>query len=162
MQFIPISPGATPSRPASASAYAGGMADDPGLVVEELGVDECLELLRHHRVGRLAVATPDGPAIFPVNYALGGDRVVFRTDLGTKLEGSALRRVAFEIDEYDDEARTGWSVVVEGVGTEISDAIDPESVALQALELHPFAPGPKSHLVEIHPRVISGRRIVAR
>jgi uncharacterized protein len=138
------------------------VAEESELAVEEIPVDECLELLRSHRVGRLAVVTPDGPAIFPVNYAVGGDRVVFRTDHGTKLDASALRRVAFEIDEFDADASTGWSVVVEGVGTEISDAIDAESVKLQALEVHPFAPGPKHHLVEIHPRVISGRRIVAR
>jgi uncharacterized protein len=138
------------------------VAEKSELVVEEIPVDECLELLRTHRVGRLAVATPDGPAIFPVNYAVGDDRVVFRTDQGTKLDSSTLRRVAFEIDAFDADARTGWSVVVEGVGTEISDAIDAESVKLQGLELHPFAPGPKEHLVEIHPRVISGRRIVAR
>jgi nitroimidazol reductase NimA-like FMN-containing flavoprotein (pyridoxamine 5'-phosphate oxidase superfamily) len=138
------------------------MAEESRLVVEEIPVSECLELLRSHRVGRLAVATPAGPAIFPVNYAVGGDRVVFRTDQGTKLDSSALRRVAFEIDAFDADAHTGWSVVVEGVGTEISDAIDTESVQLQALELHPFAPGPKEHLVEILPRVISGRRIVAR
>ena len=135
---------------------------DGRVEVQEMSVDECLEALRSQRVGRLAVSTPDGPAIFPVNYAIGGDRVVFRTDPGTKLDASGLRRVAFEIDSLDVEEGTGWSVVVEGVGVEIGDAIDATSVALQALELHPFAPGEKAHLVEIQPRVISGRRLVKR
>ena len=121
-----------------------------------------LALLATQRVGRLAVTTPDGPAIFPVNYAVRGDRVVFRTDEGTKLDAAALRRVAFEIDVIDDADGTGWSVVVEGVGTEISTAVDRVSVALQALDVHPFAPGTKAHLVEIVPRAISGRRIVVR
>ena len=135
---------------------------DGRVEVEELTVDECLALLRAHQVGRLAVVTPAGPAIFPVNYAIGGDRVVFRTDPGTKLDASGLRRVAFEIDSLDVDSGTGWSVVVEGDAVEIGDAIDTTSVALQALELHPFAPGEKAHLVEIQPSVISGRRLVTR
>ena len=138
------------------------MAERPRVELEELAVEECLELLRAHRVGRLAVSTPDGPAIFPVNYAIGADRVVFRTDPGTKLDASVLHRVAFEIDAMEPDDGTGWSVVVEGVGREIGGAVDETSVALQALELHPFAPGEKTHLVEIQPRVISGRRLVAR
>ena len=138
------------------------MADRARVELEELTVEECLELLRANRVGRLAVSTPEGPAIFPVNYAVGGDRIVFRTDPGTKLDASRLRRVAFEIDSLDPDEGTGWSVVVEGVGTEISGAVDEVSVALQALELHPFAPGAKEHLIEIQPRSITGRRLVAR
>jgi nitroimidazol reductase NimA-like FMN-containing flavoprotein (pyridoxamine 5'-phosphate oxidase superfamily) len=138
------------------------MAAESHLVVEEIPVEECLELLRTQQVGRLAVVTPNGPAIFPVNYALGGDRVVFRTDAGTKLDHATLQRVAFEIDAIDAAHGTGWSVVVEGVGTEITAAIDTRSVELQGLEVHPFAPGTKAHLVEIQPRSISGRRIVLR
>ena len=49
---------------------------DGRVEVEELTVDECLELLRAHQVGRLAVVTPAGPAIFPVNYAIGVDLTV--------------------------------------------------------------------------------------
>jgi hypothetical protein len=138
------------------------MAAERHLAVETIPYEECLALLGTQRVGRLAVTTPDGPAIFPVNYAIGGDRVVFRTDAGTKLDASALQRVAFEIDVIDEADGTGWSVVVEGFGTEIGDAVDRRSVALRALEVHPFAPGEKSHVVEIQPRSITGRRIVVR
>jgi len=155
---VPLAPGGA----GAAAAYIGEMAAEPRVEIDDLPVDECLELLRTQRVGRLAVSTPDGPAIFPVNYAIGGDRVVFRTDPGTKLDASVLQRVAFEIDAIDPDEGTGWSVVVEGVATEIGGAIDPRSVELQALEVHPFPPGEKMHLVEIHPRVISGRRLVLR
>jgi nitroimidazol reductase NimA-like FMN-containing flavoprotein (pyridoxamine 5'-phosphate oxidase superfamily) len=138
------------------------MATEAHLAIEEIPYDECLELLATQQVGRLAVTTPAGPGIFPVNYALGGDRVVFRTDAGTKLDAASLQRVAFEIDEFDAAHGTGWSVVVEGVGTEITAAIDSRSVELQGLAVHPFAPGTRQHLVEIHPRSITGRRIVLR
>ena len=137
------------------------MEPESGVVLEALSEEECLALLREHRLGRLAVSTPSGPAIFPVNYAVGGDRIVFRTDPGTKLEAAALRVVVFEIDAMNPDDGTGWSVVVEGTGTDITGAIDEPSEALDALAIRPMAPGPKAHVVEIIPRSISGRRLVA-
>jgi uncharacterized protein len=46
--------------------------------------DQCLSLLAGDEVGRLAVIVGNTPTIFPVNYALDGDTIVFRTDPGTK------------------------------------------------------------------------------
>jgi Pyridoxamine 5'-phosphate oxidase len=45
----------------------------------ELSRDECLELLGAMSVGRIAYTTDDGPRVFPVNYILEGDGVIFRT-----------------------------------------------------------------------------------
>jgi Pyridoxamine 5'-phosphate oxidase len=42
--------------------------------------DQCLRLLADEVIGRLAVIAGNTPAIFPVNYALDGDTIVFRTD----------------------------------------------------------------------------------
>ena len=58
--------------------------DDPGLDeaqrLETLDRDECIELLAHHRfVGRLAVVVDGRPLIFPVNYIVDHDSVVFCT-----------------------------------------------------------------------------------
>lgn len=44
--------------------------------------DQCLRLLADDEIGRLAVIAGNTPAIFPVNYALDGDTIVFRTDPG--------------------------------------------------------------------------------
>src|SRR5262245_52003398 len=93
-------------------------------VYEELSVGECLALLATHRFGRIAVVVDGRPVLFPVNYALEGDSVVFRTAPGTKLSGAALGHVAFEIDGVDDATQTGWSVIVQGVGSEITATID--------------------------------------
>ena len=54
------------------------------------------------------------PGILSVNDAIDGERVVFRTDEGLKLRHGTLRRVAFEIDGFDEAAGTGWSVLVQG------------------------------------------------
>ena len=103
-------------------------------VYEELSVGECLQLLGAHQFGRVAVVVDGRPVVFPVNYALEGDSVVFRTAPGTKLSGAALGHVAFEIDEVDETTQTGWSVIVQGVGNEITSTLDERSERLRALE----------------------------
>ena len=62
----------------------------------------------------MAVLDGHTPMIFPVNYRLDGEAVVFRTDPGTKLDHGPRAPASFEIDRFDREHRTGWSVVVVG------------------------------------------------
>lgn len=140
---------------------AGDRSPAPGANVhpEEIPVSECLGLLAGRSVGRLAVVIDGHPLIFPVNYRVHGDTVVFRTGPGTKLEGSALRRVAFEVDDVNADEGTGWSVVVQGHGYDISHAVDARSTELRTLPVVPFAPGARRHWIMITPVVISGRRL---
>ena len=88
----------------------------------ELTIDECLELLNSGLVGRVALSTPVGPRIVPVNYAMYGDAIVFRTapysELGTYGWNAD---VAFEIDNIDYEKHQGWSVVAIGRAELVED-----------------------------------------
>jgi nitroimidazol reductase NimA-like FMN-containing flavoprotein (pyridoxamine 5'-phosphate oxidase superfamily) len=126
---------------------------------EELSVGECLGLLAAQNFGRIAVIMDGHPIVFPVNYALDGDTVVFRTAPGTKLSGAALGHVAFEIDDVDQPSRTGWSVIVKGVGNEITTALDERSARLRELEVQPWVPGEHAHWVEILAESVTGRRL---
>lgn len=128
--------------------------------IVELGEAECWRLLAAHNVGRLAVIAGQRPLVFPVNYALDGDLVLIRTAEGTKLANASLDRVAFEVDELDLVRRTGWSVLVQGLGIDITDAIDAASERERAMVVETWAPGDKPHLVRITHPEISGRRIV--
>lgn len=120
---------------------------------------ECRQLLAQHRVGRLAFVRKGQPLIMPVNYVFDDDCVVFRTDPGAKLAAAPFRRVAFEIDGFDDEVGTGWSVLVQGYATEITRQLDPRSLALRGLPVEPFGSGPKAHWIEIRVVTLTGRRI---
>jgi hypothetical protein len=62
------------------------------------------------------------PSIIPVNYLLDDDKVVIRTDAGSKL-AAALRGapVALEVDGADENHQVGWSVVVRGRVEEVTD-----------------------------------------
>ena len=134
------------------------MSDAAG-IYENLSVDECLELLRAHRFGRIAVVVDGHPIIFPVNYAIDADAVVFRTDPGSKLSGAVMGRVAFEVDGVDESARAGWSVIVQGAGSEITGALDRRSEQLRQLEVQPWVPGEQARWIEILPISVTGRRL---
>lgn len=129
--------------------------------LEELGEEECLRLLESGTYGRVAVVHDGRPDIFPVNYVLEGTTVAFRTGPGTKLAAASMGPVAFEVEQVDPATRTGWVVVVHGVGREITSAIDPGSARVRAHPLQPWPEGPHDHWVAISSPRFSGRRLSA-
>jgi nitroimidazol reductase NimA-like FMN-containing flavoprotein (pyridoxamine 5'-phosphate oxidase superfamily) len=135
-------------------------ANVPDKQFDELTRADCLNRLGKHHLGRLAFIDKVGvmPLIMPVNYLLDHDTVVFRTDAGSKLD-AAIRGapVAFEVDEVDEQRRTGWSVVVSGHAEEVTDPS--ELARLRDSPLVPWAPGPKANYVRVRPGPITGRRI---
>ena len=128
--------------------------------LERLDRAECLRLLSFRGVGRVAVTVGALPAVFPVNYALDGDGVVFRTASGTKLAAAAGNAVvAFEVDEIDPIDHSGWSVLVVGPASEVSAPAQLERA--RRLPLSPWAPGDRGRFVRIAASLVSGRRISA-
>jgi nitroimidazol reductase NimA-like FMN-containing flavoprotein (pyridoxamine 5'-phosphate oxidase superfamily) len=125
----------------------------------ELGRSECLDLLREHRVGRIAVVIDGQPHVVPVNYSADVDgSVMFRTGPHTVLTSVNMERVAFEIDGVDEVARSGWSVCIHGIGREVFDP-DYASIPLRRNLTEPWAPGPRPRWFQIHPSEITGRRL---
>jgi len=130
-------------------------------VLEDLSVDECLALLRRRVVGRVGTTIGALPAVLPVNYAMIGRDIVFRSAPGTKLTAAVLNTpVAFEVDDLDEVGRVGWSVMVVGRATEVVDPVDLETVG--GLPLEPWAPGGRDHIVRVRTEYVTGRRIVRR
>jgi nitroimidazol reductase NimA-like FMN-containing flavoprotein (pyridoxamine 5'-phosphate oxidase superfamily) len=122
-------------------------------VVTELTSEECWEMLRDEEFGRLAFRLVDEVHITPINYAVEGGSLLFRTAEGNKLLAVAMgSAVAFEIDRYgEDSAR---SVVVRGTARLL-----PEDEAHRAenVPLRPWVPTLRYNVVEIEPKVVSGR-----
>jgi nitroimidazol reductase NimA-like FMN-containing flavoprotein (pyridoxamine 5'-phosphate oxidase superfamily) len=131
---------------------------DQEMVMDVLSEAECLELLAGHHFGRIGVVADSRPIIFPVNYVFHDGRVALRTDPGTKLTAAAQGHVAFEVDEIDETSRTGWSVLVTGVGYDVTDALDATSVAARRFPVDTWA-GQKSHWIRINAEQVSGRRV---
>ena len=125
--------------------------------MEILDVSECLRLLRLAQVGRLGIAIMNVPDIFPVNFVVDGDTVVFRTAEGTKFAAAILgTAVAFEVDGYDPDGGEAWSVVLKGHAVEIESMF--ERFEAEELPLFPWHNSPKSCFVRILSDEISGRR----
>ncbi|MGA2037498.1 MAG: pyridoxamine 5'-phosphate oxidase family protein [Acidimicrobiales bacterium] len=133
------------------------LSEDEGVAVLEQ--DECLELLGRSSIGRVAVSMGAVPAVFPVNFAVLDQAIVFWTSTGTKLD-AAMRNavVAFEVDDVDALYHEGSSVLVVGIADELRDPALVERA--KRLPLAPWAEGPREHVVVIRPEFISGRRIV--
>ena len=125
---------------------------------QELTRGECFSLLARQHLGRVVLVDDRGPLALPVNFVLNQYTVLFRTDEGTKLDvASRGARVAFEVDGVDEATRTGWSVLVRGEATEVTDPA--ELARVRGLRLHPWAPGAKGHYLRILPTSLTGRRI---
>jgi uncharacterized protein len=125
--------------------------------MEVLQVPECWTLLASVEVGRLALYAAGEVDIFPVNFVVDGDSVVFRTAEGTKLLKTVMAgRVAFEVDGYEPEHGRAWSVVCKGDAL-LLDHWD-DVYAAETLPLFPWNHSPKGRFVRVRPTTLSGRR----
>jgi len=110
-------------------------------------------MLRRLELGRLAYHRGDEVHIAPVNYAVAGDHIVFRTAHGSKLACIVDNGdVAFEVDETSDEAAT--SVVCRGEAVELTGE---QALMVDQLRLRPWVRTVKSHVVAIRVEHLSGR-----
>jgi nitroimidazol reductase NimA-like FMN-containing flavoprotein (pyridoxamine 5'-phosphate oxidase superfamily) len=128
--------------------------------LEVLSLDECMSLLRRTYVGRLAFVSAGEPVILPVNYAVYGSSIVFRSAFGGKLDAAEHGRAAsFEIDGIDEVYQRGWSVLVKG---SLYDVTDDETLAeLNELPLRPWARRvERPFWIRLVPNEVTGRRIV--
>lgn len=123
-------------------------------IITELTTEECWEALKNEEFGRLAYRLGEEVNIAPINYAVDGDRLLFRTAEGSKLLGVVMYPdVVFEIDGYDDEFAE--SVIVRGRARLLSES---EEHRVENVELHPWLDTLKYNVVEIAPTQITGRR----
>ena len=118
---------------------------------------ESWDRLRSNAFARLALSVSDQPEIFPINYAVQGDTLLFRTSQGTKLAALTINEtVALEIDGYDGVG--GWSVVVKGQAHEAEWGDDYEEAGVSGLR--PWVATRKPVFVRITPAQVTGRTFV--
>jgi nitroimidazol reductase NimA-like FMN-containing flavoprotein (pyridoxamine 5'-phosphate oxidase superfamily) len=132
-----------------------GFAGHKGL--ESLPTDVCLRLLESVPVGRVSFSIGGEVVTLPVNHAVDGQEVVFRTNRGSKLSASERQDpIAFEADDYDPETRTGWSVLIKGRAEVIHE--DSQIQRLRQLDLHPWVTAVEHPFwIRIRPTSITGR-----
>jgi hypothetical protein len=96
-----------------------------------------------------------------MNYVLAGDHIIVRTVAFGVVARSAIdQKVAFEVDDVDDFLEAGWSVLVTGAGTLLSD--DQLQQLKSGASPEPWAEGPRTLFFSIACEQVSGRRLLAR
>lgn len=131
--------------------------DHQGL--EVLSNDECWRLLRDSPVGRVAFVYEGEPSVLPVNHAVVAHHIVFRTARGSKFAAAVMNQaVAIEVDGWDGDAQTGWSVLARGTAEVV---LDPDQLReLAEVDVHPWAHEvERTEWVRVLPSEISGRRL---
>jgi nitroimidazol reductase NimA-like FMN-containing flavoprotein (pyridoxamine 5'-phosphate oxidase superfamily) len=127
--------------------------------LEELSYDDCLQRLRDHSVGRIAVLVHDTPVVFPVNYRLaetvGLVFIALRTRPGNVIERAGMH-VALEIDEIDPVRHEGWSVLVRGT----LHHVEPDAADFKdRFDSHPWLTTDRDAWLVIQPFAITGRQL---
>ncbi|MFN3219743.1 MAG: pyridoxamine 5'-phosphate oxidase family protein [Acidimicrobiales bacterium] len=122
--------------------------------------DECVALLASQPLGRIGFAADGAQVILPVNFLWHDGTVVFRTLEGQKLDAAIFAQpVAFEVDRWDPEDRSGWSVLIKGVAHRVSEWAEVEQLETQGLV--PWSKREwRPYWVKIVPNEITGRRLV--
>ncbi|MBC9821181.1 pyridoxamine 5'-phosphate oxidase family protein [Terrabacter sp. MAHUQ-38] len=94
--------------------------DHTGLQV--LDTESCLERVRRTPVGRIAFELDGEIAVLPVVHTVDGLDICFRTAGNAKLEMALEHdRVAYEVDQWDPDSHSGWSVLVQGTASIVDD-----------------------------------------
>jgi nitroimidazol reductase NimA-like FMN-containing flavoprotein (pyridoxamine 5'-phosphate oxidase superfamily) len=133
-------------------------------VLEELDEAECLRLIASGGVGRIGYSGRYGPTVMPVNYRIYEGTIVFRTaqdsatdeDLRTGIANAEFK-VAFEIDDFDTAARTGWNVLIQGSAHHVES--DAERAAVAGAGVDPWPGGDRELFLRIIPTRVTGRRV---
>jgi uncharacterized protein len=130
--------------------------DHAGLEILPFG--ECLRLLASVPVGRVGFLADGELVILPVNHVVDGQDVVFRTGYGSKLSAAGGEGLAaFEADHYDEQTRSGWSILVTGRAEVVLD--EAEVQRLGHLGLHPWVTAvQRPFWIRIRPTSVSGRQ----
>jgi uncharacterized protein len=133
----------------------------PPRQLEELSYADCLARLAAKSLGHLSVVIGHYPQVFPVNYRLDDNIVVFRTHSGRLLVAANHANVGFQVDHVDPATKTGWSVLVQGMAEDVSDrdGSDPIAKRSRGLGVEPWVPGEKPRFVRIIPAHITGREL---
>jgi nitroimidazol reductase NimA-like FMN-containing flavoprotein (pyridoxamine 5'-phosphate oxidase superfamily) len=136
---------------------APGPAANEG-ALRTLSPAECLDLLEPGGVGRVGFTSADGIIMLPVNFAVTGKTVIFRTAPDTLLALYADADVSFEVDHLNEALHEGWSVLMHGHTHKVTDEREVKHLE-DGTHLEPWASGARDVYVRITPTWISGRRI---
>jgi Pyridoxamine 5'-phosphate oxidase len=127
----------------------------------DLSREECLLLLGQVPVGRVVFTHRALPAIRPVNHLVEADQIIIRASLGTAIssepgiDGGTV--VAYQADLIDMAERLGWSIVVVGRASHVTDLAE---ISRYRRALQSWGTTESDDIIAIRADVVSGFRLV--
>lgn len=121
---------------------------------------ECWRLVEQPiPIARVVWTDGSSASIVPVNYTVADGALWFQSTPGSRIARECDgRQVLVEIDSVDTATRSGWSVIVTGVATNVEADDVPNFLG----ELEVWPRGPRTRFVRVQPDEITGRRLQPR
>jgi hypothetical protein len=142
----------------SGHAYGGAMITGVRRL-EALPREESLRLLGSTSLGRVVFTHLALPAIRPVNHIVEDEKIIIRTHLGSAIvsavDGTGTV-VAYEADIIDPADHLGWSVIVVGMASRLTDPIE---IARYQQVLQPWLSGTMDDVIVITTDMVDGFRL---
>ena len=90
--------------------------------MEPLSKEDALRLLAEAPVAHIGLISNGAPYVTPMSFVVDGERILFRTTAGKKLESLRLDpRVCIEVSKFDAESGEWASVIVTGTAAEVQN-----------------------------------------
>jgi nitroimidazol reductase NimA-like FMN-containing flavoprotein (pyridoxamine 5'-phosphate oxidase superfamily) len=129
--------------------------------IEYLDDSAALDLLAAAPYGRIVFVRDGEPEIRPLSHLVDAGELIVRTRLNAALTRALAAdgglQVTYEADRLDIARRTGWSVIVSGRATLVSD---PDRRARYKDLLQIMLAAADDAVIAIQPRTVNGIRIV--
>ncbi len=144
------------SRPPSVCDHESMQGEESGMRI--LARRECLDLLSQVSLGRVGVSIDALPVILPVHFVLFGESVFFNTNPGTKFDAATTGAVvAFQADAPEAGSGAHWSVLLQGIASEVSNEWDDAQAMSDAIK--PWGGGALDRrLLRVEASHMTGRR----
>lgn len=120
---------------------------------------EALALLADVQLGRIVYTENAMPAVRPASHLVDDGVIIARSHDGSEVVPDDSQRetvVAYQVDDIDQGARLGWSIVATGPATPVRD---PEEISRYTAVLPGWVEGGSEQLIRIDPGIVNGYRL---
>ncbi|MFI9100773.1 pyridoxamine 5'-phosphate oxidase family protein [Streptomyces fildesensis] len=123
----------------------------------ELDRRESLRLLSLVTIGRVVYTEDALPTILPVHFLLDPDgAVLFQASAASHMARAVQGAVvAFEADHFDEAGHTGWSVVVTGRASVVTNPV--KDARLRSSGPRPWLETGDGIFIHVEPELVAGR-----
>jgi nitroimidazol reductase NimA-like FMN-containing flavoprotein (pyridoxamine 5'-phosphate oxidase superfamily) len=125
--------------------------------LERLDRETSLRLLASVSVGHIAWSDAQRVVIYPLNFVVDDDDIILSTSSAALREAAARGvTLSFQADDFEPAIRTGWTVLVSG---RLSEITEPAQILRLGKLVSAWRQGKDPRLLRLRVDYIAGRRL---